>query len=87
MTAALSAFACPRKARRFGTGWTPCLSAINPCWKTAAFTVEQIDAATGALTDLERFWMQAATMAPRAPEPLIGKAVDRSAANAYFQAD
>ena len=50
-------------------------------------TVEQIDAATGALTDLERFWMQAATMAPRAPEPLIGKAVDRSAANAYFQAD
>lgn len=50
-------------------------------------TVEQIDAATGTLTDLERFLMQAATMAPRAPEPLIGKAEDRSAAQAYFQAD
>lgn len=49
-------------------------------------TVDKINAATEALTDLERFWMQAATMAPRAPEPLIGKAVDRRDAAAYFQA-
>jgi len=47
-------------------------------------TAEQIAAATGALSDLERFWMQAAQSAPRAPEPLIGKAIDRRQAAAYF---
>jgi len=44
----------------------------------------QIAAATHALTDLERFWMQAVQAAPRAPEPLIGKPVDRNAVSAYF---
>ena len=47
-------------------------------------TIEQINAATGALSDLERFWMHAAQAAPRAPEPLIGKPIDRRAAAAYF---
>lgn len=44
----------------------------------------QIATATEALSDLERFWMQAVQAAPRAPEPLIGKPVDRNAAAAYF---
>ncbi len=47
-------------------------------------TIAQIDAATGALTDLERFWMNAAQAAPRAPEPLIGKSIDRREAASYF---
>lgn len=44
----------------------------------------KIAAATHALSDLERFWMQAVQAAPRAPEPLIGKPVDRNVATAYF---
>ncbi len=50
----------------------------------SAISVEQIEAATAALSELERFWMKAAQSAPRAPEPLIGKPIDRSAAQAYF---
>lgn len=46
--------------------------------------VEQIEAATSALSHLERFWMQAVHSTPRAPEPLIGKSVDRKEAAAYF---
>ena len=45
---------------------------------------DSIEAATGALAELERFWMHAAQSAPRAPEPLIGKPVDRREAAAYF---
>ncbi len=47
-------------------------------------TEDKVDAATSALSELERFWMHAAQSAPRAPEPLIGKAVDRRDAAAYF---
>ncbi|MGZ0187378.1 MAG: MarR family winged helix-turn-helix transcriptional regulator [Alphaproteobacteria bacterium] len=50
----------------------------------SAISIEQIGAATTALSDLERFWMHAAQSAPRAPEPLIGKPVDRNEAAAYF---
>jgi len=44
----------------------------------------QIDAASSALAGLEQFWMRATLSAPRAPEPLIGKPVDRREAAAYF---
>ncbi|MEQ9122519.1 MAG: hypothetical protein RIM80_08140, partial [Alphaproteobacteria bacterium] len=43
-----------------------------------------IDAASSALAGLEQFWMRATLSAPRAPEPLIGKPVDRREAAAYF---
>ncbi len=50
----------------------------------STISIDKIEAATDALSDLERFWMTAMQSAPRAPEPLIGKPVDRSAAAAYF---
>lgn len=50
----------------------------------SAMTEEHVEAATNALGDLERFWMDAVHSAPRAPEPLIGKPVDRREAAAYF---
>jgi len=50
-------------------------------------TEVKIDAATDALSELERFWMQAVHSAPRAPDPLIGMPVDRREAAAYFGDD
>ena len=50
----------------------------------SAMTADDVEAATAALGDLERFWMDAVHSAPRAPEPLIGKPIDRSEVAAYF---
>jgi len=56
----------------------------NGLLENSEIKAEQIEAATAALTELERFWMQAMQSAPRAPDPLIGKPVDRREAAAYF---
>lgn len=44
----------------------------------------QIAETCGVLGDMERFWMQAMATAPRAPEPLIGKAISREEARSLL---
>ncbi len=46
----------------------------------SALTEGRLAGTCDVLGDLERFWMHAQSTAPRAPEPLIGKAVSREEA-------